>query len=176
MAFIIDFGVELNAPDPFINMIGLMRECRAGRDQFRALGKSEPFAVPVIDHHFLREKMLTGRGWLHRVIADFSHAFGMGLDLCTKIARHHLRAQANAQIHRITGNHGRQPVHDGTDIIKMIVIGTHRSAKHDDQMIFAKIGRQFVAFTRTANIKLKPVTTHDSSHPSRLSGGRVENQ
>ena len=93
-----------------------------------------------------------GRGRADRIIADLGVAFRMRIDPLAEMARHHLRAEADAEIRLLVAQRHADPVGLTLDEI-LIVVGALRPAEdHRAGMFVHRLGQR-IAEARPADVE-----------------------
>src|SRR5262245_62093230 len=104
------FGMELQ------RIAGTMSECldREGvafRQQLAARGQLEPLAVPLVDVVGPISTDRTSRfGRPDRIVTNLGMTFGVRIDGGTKLTRHHLRTETNAEVRLVVAQWDADPV------------------------------------------------------------------
>src|ERR1700722_4255055 len=121
-------GVELQREStPGANRLYLERI--ALREQFGARRQIKTFAVPLIDAFRPRpDHGKAGSGWPDRVIADLGMTARVAKHLAAKLARAHLRAEADAEKRLVLAQRHADPIDFPANEI-ILVVGAHRTAE-----------------------------------------------
>ena len=142
-----DLGVELQRVTGAIAK-RLHRESIAFGQQFAAGRQVEALAMPLIDVIGpIGADHPPSLRWADRVIADLGVALRMRIDAAAEMVRHHLRAEADAEIRLLVAQRHADPV-DLAAHEFLIVVGALRAAENRGAGMLVHRLRQRIAKTR----------------------------
>jgi hypothetical protein len=147
-------------PDGVAVAKGLVREHVPLRQQLGTVRQLEALVVPLVDVHLGGKQAAAGGGSANRLVADLVQAMCVARDAGSERTRQQLRAEANAEVRRASGEYPWNPRELGADEVQMLVVGAHATAHEDDARKFARTG-QCLAGERT---------TRDRRHAARMQG------
>ena len=135
-----DIHVELQGEGRLAVAEGLHRKGFALRQQGGSARQIEALAVPLVNLIGpVLADIASDRRWPDRVIANFRMTVGMRLHLGAKLARQHLRTEADAEIGLLLLQRHLDPVDLAPDEI-VLVIGALRPAEnHGTGMILHRL-------------------------------------
>src|SRR5262249_44814367 len=147
-----DVGMELNAERVAIADC-LVRKIIAFGEQLARRRHIEPFLVPLVDAaRPFRADPQAGRGRADRIVANLEPTLGMCVDAGPKMARHHLRAETDAEERPLLAQWNTNPVDLALDVV-VGVVGAHRTAENHDARVSVHRLWQRIAKSRTTGIE-----------------------
>src|SRR5579885_137391 len=162
-----DLGMELQG------VAGSAAECLdleglAFSQQLAVLGQFEALAVPLIDVVGpFRGDGAAGGGRTDGVVADFGVALRVRVDAGAEMARHHLRAEADAEERFVVAQRHADPVDLALDEV-FLVIGALRAAEDGGGGMLVHGLRQRIAETRAADVERVAELGQDLADAARL--------
>ena len=114
----------------------------------------EGLLVPLIEHRRSLEVPGAGGGRVDRVVADLDEVLGVAADAGAEHARHHLRAEADAE-QRLAARQrdALEPVELEAHARPVVVVGALRAAEHDRSGVAREVLGQRVEQVGTAPVE-----------------------